>query len=235
MGTLLKKGVKGEEVKLLQKALNGYNKAYALVEDGDFGMKTEEVVKKYQRARGLKVDGMVLVGGETWKALGIGVPSVKAEGTGTVRLGDEVDISRLKKGVRRVKGIILHCTATVVGKKYTVAQIDSQHRSQGWGGIGYHYVIYADGSVRQGRDVNVNGVHVSGHNTGTIGIVYVGGYDTNGRAVDTRTREQKASMKALVLKLMSLYGLDKSAVHCHNEFSNKACPCFKIEEFRREM
>lgn len=60
--TTLKKGSKGEEVKVLQKALN-------VTVDGDFGPKTEEAVKAFQKSKGLTLDG--IVGPKTWVALGV--------------------------------------------------------------------------------------------------------------------------------------------------------------------
>ena len=57
---LLKKGSKGKYVKKLQKILK-------LKEDGIFGAKTEAAVKKFQKKKGLTVDGQV--GPKTWKAL----------------------------------------------------------------------------------------------------------------------------------------------------------------------
>ena len=60
--TTLKKGSKGEEVKVLQKALN-------VTVDGDFGPKTEEAVKTFQKSKGLTLDG--IVGPKTWVALGV--------------------------------------------------------------------------------------------------------------------------------------------------------------------
>ena len=60
--TTLKKGSKGEEVKVLQKALN-------VTVDGNFGPKTEEAVKAFQKSKGLTLDG--IVGPKTWAALGV--------------------------------------------------------------------------------------------------------------------------------------------------------------------
>lgn len=53
---LLKRGAKGEAVKKLQIALNrlGFSCGSA---DGDFGPKTEDAVKRFQRAHGLEADG----------------------------------------------------------------------------------------------------------------------------------------------------------------------------------
>jgi len=67
---LLKRGAKGDLVKELQTLLGG------LTVDGDFGPKTENVVRAYQKAKGLVVDG--LVGNQTWTALLPSAPPITA-------------------------------------------------------------------------------------------------------------------------------------------------------------
>lgn len=52
-----KKGDTGTQVKYLQKFLNWYGD-YGLTVDGDFGAKTDVAVEKFQKATGLKVDGL---------------------------------------------------------------------------------------------------------------------------------------------------------------------------------
>ena len=67
----IKKGSKGDEVKKLQKNLNklGFkdNANKPLVEDGNFGAKTEEALKKFQKAKSLEVDGVY--GQNSYKAM----------------------------------------------------------------------------------------------------------------------------------------------------------------------
>jgi N-acetyl-anhydromuramyl-L-alanine amidase AmpD len=58
----LKKGSKGAAVRTLQEQLNKNGAKLAV--DGDFGTKTLEAVKLYQKAKGLAVDG--IVGKNTW-------------------------------------------------------------------------------------------------------------------------------------------------------------------------
>lgn len=130
--------------------------------------------------------------------------------------------------MRRIKEIIIHCTATKEGEDVTVASIDAYHRSKGWNGIGYHYVIYRDGSVHKGRDLVKIGAHCQGHNSISVGVCYVGGLDSEGNPKDTRTAEQKASLAQLISELRQRF--PNATVHGHREFANKACPCFNVKE-----
>ena len=68
----------------------------------------------------------------------------------------------LKKSRRRINEIIVHCTATPDGRDYTVADIRAMHKAQGWVDIGYHYLIYRDGSIHEGRNVDLVGAHCQG-------------------------------------------------------------------------
>ena len=49
--------------------------------------------------------------------------------------------------MRKIKEIIIHCSATREGRDYTVADIDRWHRERSFFCIGYHFVIYRDGSI----------------------------------------------------------------------------------------
>lgn len=126
--------------------------------------------------------------------------------------------------MRKITEIIIHCSATKEGKDYTVSDIDRWHRAKGWKGIGYHFVIYRDGSIHVGRTKEQVGAHCTGHNSNSIGICYIGGLDIQGNPLDTRTEEQKVSLLALLKDLRTLYpGIP---ILGHRNYSNKACPCF---------
>lgn len=131
--------------------------------------------------------------------------------------------------------VILHCTATPEGKDYTAETIDKWHKGNGWSCIGYHYIIYRDGTVHRGRPEYTIGAHCQNHNSKSIGICYVGGLEADGKkAKDTRTPEQHKAIIELVRDILSRYKLKLSNVHCHNEFATKACPCFTTDEFIKE-
>ena len=160
--------------------------------------------------------------------------------------------------MREITEIIVHCTASPEGKEITVKQIDSIHRRQNhWNGIGYHKVIYLDGSIHDGRPVDVMGAHCSedGHNRHSIGIVYVGGCARDGKtSKDTRTPEQKAALANLLEELHKKY--PNATLHGHRElvcslkkkdphhpcsrckgypalciYAKKSCPSFDVHEY----
>ena len=133
--------------------------------------------------------------------------------------------------MRDINDIIIHCTATPEGRDYTVEQCRNDHvKVNGWSDIGYHFLIYRDGSVHAGRALSIAGAHCSGHNTGSIGVCYVGGMDaSNKNPKDTRTEAQKVAIRAVVEALKAAY--PKASAHCHYQYnSGKACPSFKISE-----
>lgn len=131
---------------------------------------------------------------------------------------------------RTIKELIVHCTATPEGRDFTVEQIRQWHLARGFADIGYHWVIYRDGSVHAGRPENIAGAHCLGHNQISIGICYVGGEAADGRHTpkDTRTEAQKQALAALLQKLKKQY--PSATIHGHREFANKACPCFDAQE-----
>lgn len=66
--------------------------------------------------------------------------------------------------MRRITEFIIHCSATPEGKDFTVDDIRRWHLARHFADIGYHYVIYRDGSVHKGRAENIAGAHCLGHN-----------------------------------------------------------------------
>lgn len=174
-----------------------------LIADGIFGPITEEAVKAFQKANGLTVDG--IVGDKTWTKLGI--PANK----------------------RTINEIIVHCSATAEGKDFTTAQIKQWHLARGFSDIGYHWVIYRDGSVHPGRDESKIGAHCTGHNSYSIGVCYIGGCATDGiTPKDTRTDAQKTALVKLLKELKLRH--PKATIHGHREYANKACPSFDAKK-----
>ena len=131
--------------------------------------------------------------------------------------------------MRPLDKIILHCSATKEGQHITVETMRQWHLKRGWKDIGYHYVIYIDGSVHKGRPIEQVGAHTKGQNTGSIGICYVGGVEKDGKTPkDTLNELQETAMVNLIKALREEYG--DMTLHGHNEYAAKACPSFKVYE-----
>lgn len=191
----IKSGSRGESVKELQRRLN-------LAVDGIFGKMTENAVKAFQTSHNLTADG--IVGVKTWAALGV---------SGSVQ------------NKRKITEIIVHCSATPEGKDFTVADIRRWHLQRGFNDIGYHWVIYRDGSINKGRDESIVGAHCTGHNANSVAVCYIGGVARDGKTPkDTRTPEQKRALVKLLRELKQRY--PSAVIHSHRDFANKACPSF---------
>ena len=128
--------------------------------------------------------------------------------------------------------LIIHCSAVMPYQTSSVEQINNWHLAKGWtNGCGYHYVIRRDGSIEKGRPDEMVGAHCLKHNRHSLGICYEGGLDANGNHTDTRTPEQKESMRILLTELTKKY--PKALIVGHNTFSNKDCPCFDaVKEYQ---
>ena len=131
--------------------------------------------------------------------------------------------------MRSIDQIIVHCSATREGQHVTAQQIKQWHLQRKFADIGYHYVVYLDGTVHKGRPIEKAGAHCKGHNAHSIGICYVGGLDRNGNPKDTRTAAQKAALLSLIRELRQRF--PRATVHGHREFAAKACPCFSVSEY----
>lgn len=129
-----------------------------------------------------------------------------------------------------IKYLTIHCTATPEGRDNTAAEV-TQWDIARFGQPSYHHVIELDGDAVRTLNDDQRGAHVAGHNTGNIGISYVGGTDTlnaGGEPKDTRTTAQKATLKRLVQEYQAKYpGL---IVRGHREWPDvhKACPSFDV-------
>ncbi|MEM9191817.1 MAG: N-acetylmuramoyl-L-alanine amidase [Myxococcota bacterium] len=52
--------------------------------------------------------------------------------------------------------------------------------TRGWCDVGYHFLVGSDGKVYEGRPLELLGTHVSGQNTGNIGISFIGCFNSTG-------------------------------------------------------
>ena len=136
--------------------------------------------------------------------------------------------------MRKITEIIIHCSATPEGRDVSVETIRQWHRQRGFRDIGYHYVIYRDGSIHTGRQENQQGAHCTGHNAYSIGICYIGGMERDmSDPKDTRTPAQRQALADLCRELKQKY--PSASIHGHNEYANKACPSFNVRQWKEEV
>ena len=135
--------------------------------------------------------------------------------------------------MRKINEIIVHCAATREGRDFTVEDITRWHKARGFATIGYHYVIYRDGSIHEGRPLEQIGAHCVGHNKHSIGICYIGGCASDGKTPkDTRTPEQKEALLSLLRRLKARF--PNATIHGHRDFAAKACPSYDaFREYRQ--
>lgn len=99
----------------------------------------------------------------------------------------------------KTERIIVHHSAG--SPNTTREQIDEQHKKQGFGMIGYHYVIEKDGTTQIGRPDWAVGAHALGANYDSIGICLPGNFQGT-----LPTEAQIKSLAALIKQIRNLYG-----------------------------
>ena len=79
-----------------------------------------------------------------------------------------------------INKIVIHCTDSPDSSSYDIANIEIDHMARGFEPssdgrhIGYHYVVDRHGVIHITRPENEVGVHVAGHNSGTIAVCWIG-------------------------------------------------------------
>lgn len=147
--------------------------------------------------------------------------------------------------MREIKFIVIHCSATQVNRDYTPEQLDKDHKLRGFVRAGYHFYIRKSGEIVRLRPDWMVPAHVKGYNQKSMAICYEGGLDEKGKPADTRTKEQKVSLLALLKTMRCLY--TEARVCGHRDLSAdlngdgvitpdewiKQCPCFNArKEYR---
>ena len=129
-----------------------------------------------------------------------------------------------------VTHLTIHCTATPEGRDNSAAEV-TRWDIERFGQPSYHFVVELDGTVVNTLPITQKGAHTGGHNTGNIGVSYVGGtssLNAGGVPKDTRTAEQKLALRKIVAQMKAKYpGL---IVLGHRDWPGvtKACPSFDV-------
>lgn len=137
--------------------------------------------------------------------------------------------------MRKIKYIVIHCSAGPDGVAKTREQLVKEHQARGFRTIGYHYIIEPSGAIIIGRGEDEDGAHVQGYNSNSIGICMLGTLKF--------TQSQWDSLATLVKALRNKY--KGASVRGHRDFSPdankdgilqsrewiKLCPNFDVTEW----
>ena len=146
-----------------------------------------------------------------------------------------------------IKYLIIHSTATTAGREVSGDDIRRWHLSpkpegRGWKQVGYTDLFHLNGGierlVKNNEDAYVDGWEITngaaGANSYSRHIVYVGGLTAAGvKPQDTRTIEQRKALKKYILDFVKMF--PSVQVAGHNQFANKACPCFDVALWLNEI
>lgn len=129
-----------------------------------------------------------------------------------------------------IKFLTVHCTATPEGRPNTAAEVTRWDIDR-FGQPSYHWVIELDGKAVRTLLDNQRGAHTGGHNTGNIGVSYVGGTEAlnaGGKPKDTRTPAQKKALATLIRTYQDR--CPGIVIRGHRDWPdvNKACPSFDV-------
>lgn len=119
--------------------------------------------------------------------------------------------------MRPINEIVIHCSATRANQDYTPEQLTRDHIARGFNSAGYHFYIRKSGNVHHFRPIEEIGAHVKGHNADSIGICYEGGMSNDGKALDTRTEQQKKALTDLLTELKQKF--PKAVILGHRDLS----------------
>jgi hypothetical protein len=114
---------------------------------------------------------------------------------------------------------VIHHSATKGGDPWAYAKHHVQ--TNGWPGIGYHFVIQKDGTIYQTQALTTISYGVANNNTGTVNICLTGDYE-----VETPPVAQITNLVYVLRHLASQLG--PKPIYPHSHFTGTKCPGSKI-------
>jgi N-acetylmuramoyl-L-alanine amidase len=138
------------------------------------------------------------------------------------------------KKIVSVDYIVIHCAATKPSMDIGVEEIDRWHRQRGFFAVGYHKVIRRDGTIEDGRAIDVRGAHAKGFNSRSIGICLAGGVsqENANKAENNFTDAQFDSLKYLIKHFTTKFPNAEVLGHRDLPNVNKDCPSFDVRKWR---
>lgn len=121
-----------------------------------------------------------------------------------------------RRSLDDIKFITLHHTAGPSSQ--TAEQINAYHRSnKGWPRIGYHFLIYPDGGVKQVNDLTTASYHNGVNNFESVGVSFVGDFSASSPTLSA-LRAARGVVAEIKRKTTA------EAVNGHKDLKSTACP-----------
>ena len=152
-------------------------------------------------------------------------------------------ISRERWGARRTRCTSRNTTKTRIAIHHTVTGATNPERQmrgiqayhmdgRNWCDVGYHFLVGIDGSVFEGRPLELLGSHVGNHNTGNVGISLIGCFQNSGCAGLSGPRTPPEAMLCSAGRVAHViarrYGINISDStlkgHRHHSGASTSCP-----------
>ena len=133
----------------------------------------------------------------------------------------------------RTDYIVIHSTKTKSSENLSAKDITLKHRKEGFFHNAFHFIIKRDGTVEEGRDIEMSGAILPINqplitNQNSIAIALVGGLSQDGEKLDTNfTFKQYNALRELVKKLKRKYNVE--VVGCRNAINSKSCMSFDVQ------
>jgi len=126
-----------------------------------------------------------------------------------------------------IKHVVIHHSVTnpTNDTKSDVDYIADIHRKNGWDGIGYHFVITADGMVWYVGDISTQRANVADKNDIVIGVCMVGDF-TKGNPTDEQILSAHDLCKFFIEEMPQLVNVKdwENGVKGHKELQATQCP-----------
>lgn len=132
----------------------------------------------------------------------------------------------------------LGSSTTLAGRSAELRTIQRGHlnKPEGWGDVGYHYLIDPEGRIYEGRRLSWRGAHVGGQNDHNLGVCLLGNFNEQ-----QPSAAAVRSLERLLDDLRSKNGIPRSNVRYHRGWptANTECPGDAlvpvVENYRRGL
>lgn len=114
-----------------------------------------------------------------------------------------------------IKQIVIHHSASKPST--TIEEISTCHKSRGFNQVGYHKVIYDDGTIMNGRPESTVPASVKDHNKATLAVCVTGNFE-----VDHPTTFQLISLELVIQEWRTKWPGVK--IVCHRDLAATLCP-----------